>query len=212
MPVPLDQQMKLVLKINHQADDPSGDSETYYLKTIAYTDALNVGSIICNYRRSLFAQGVRLVYARVSFLGKPRDKRTIPGGPLGPLPQVSPQLLIDNPAEGLMYAYESAAGKWGNRLFRYVPDDMIQDFKLTGPSILPLGASLALSDPLDGGAPLKRIQQSFLRFLITNTRHVQITTPGTPPQGNIEDWVDAVYRRIGVHKVGRPFGLRVGKR
>lgn len=200
--------MRLVLHINHPR---GGWSESYFLKTTSYTDGIEAGALLVAYRRSMLASNCSVVWARVSFLGKPKERRGIPGLPVGPLPQVPGQDTIDNPSDALHYAFESVSGRWGNRLFRGVQDSLVEDFHYNGAMVEPLSAALALSNPLDGAASLTRIRQSFLRWLINNTDHVRITDKGPPTLGDTEAWAACVPRKVSNRKTGRPFGLSRGR-
>lgn len=200
--------MKFVLHVSHGAQ---GFQESYYLKTTSYTDGLVAGTKLLHYRRSLLAAGCAILWARVSFLGKPRERRGISGGPWGPLPQVPGQSTTDNPSDALHYALESGTGRWGNRLFRCVQDDMIQDYHFNGIMPEPLNPALLLSDPLDGAASLNRIISSFLRWLVENTDHVRITDKGPPTLGDTEAWAAIIPRKVANRKTGRAFGVSRGR-
>lgn len=204
----LSQTMKAVLHVNHAR---AGWQETYFLKTNSYPAALEACNLLVHYRRSFLAQGCEIVWARVSFLGTPRERQGLQGLPVGPLPQAPQGESIDNPSDALHYAFETNTGRWGNRLFRGIPDPLVRDFAYDGVMPEPLAPALALSNPLDGGASLARIRQSFLRWLIINTQNVRVTAKGPPPVGDTSPWERCLPRRVSNRKTGRPFGLSRGR-
>lgn len=200
--------MKAVLHVNHVS---GGFMESYYLKTNNYPDALTAAETLCNYRRSFLATGTEIVWARVSFLGNPRERQGLGGLPLGPLPQSPQDDPVNSMQDALHYAFETATGRWGNRLFRACPDTLIRDAKFTGIMPEPLNPALALSNPLDGGASLTRIRQSFLRWLIINTQNIRVVAKGPPPDGEAQAWSRCLARKVTTRDTGRPFGLHRGR-
>ena len=204
----LSQQMKCVLHINHPR---AGWMETYYLKTNSYPLALDAAKLLVHYRRSFIAEGCKIVWARVSFLGRPRERQGLEGLPLGPLPQHPQGVPVDNPNDALHYAFETQTGRWGNRLLRGIADDLVADFIYNGVMPEPLPPAQALSSPLDGGASLNRIRQSFLRWLVNNTMCVRIQEAGPPTLGDAVDWQRVFPRRVTTRRSGRPFGLHRGR-
>lgn len=200
--------MKGVLYINHRN---AGWSETYYLKTNSYADGLSALALLAAYRRSFMATGTEMVWARVSFIGNPKEAKGLGGLPLKPLPQVGANETLDNPFDALHYRFETATGKSGNKLLRGVPDSLVADFKFNGIMPEPLDPAEALSNPNDPAGSLSRIQRSFLRWLISNTQRVQITDKGPPAQGIAEAWDRCIPRKISNRKTGRPFGMFRGR-
>lgn len=209
----------VVLKINANGQ---GFEERYVLKpgTETYAAALTIGQQIAWGRTAFFAEGIELLYARVSTLGPGADKRTcVLPYPLGPHPSwangvgVGDALsTLNDPRTCIQMAAETALGKWGNRYIRCIPDTWVVANKLV-PAVAPYTqepAGLAALGDLSPAGNLSHLQvcQSFWSYLRDKTTLPQKISPSSY---NSRDIAVFVYQQITSRKIGRRFRLSAGK-
>lgn len=197
----------------------NGWSEKYHLKTATYDEGMAKLIELAAYRRAFMGFGVEINWGRVSFEANPREAKAAEGLPIGFLdsmkkvPTEADTLYYPNdPQTGLVYRFETPTGKSGNRIFRGVPDGMVQNFKYDGAMPTPLTTSQTLAAPDNpSGGSANYYRQSFLRWLITNTQYARRQAGVTPPTWTIENWDAIKPRGIGNRDTGRPFGVSRGR-
>ena len=189
----------------------TGWSERYYLGQIEYADALAKMDTLVKYRTLFFASGIEVSWACVSVLGNPREAAGLEGLPMSFDQGVVAPDVPEDPFTALHLRFETADAKWGSRLWRGLPDTMVEDFRVRGVFPTPLAAGAALSPPRGGAASLLQRQRSFLSWLIANTFHGKRTAVGPPQVWAFTPWTRILARRVSNRKTGRPFGLFRGR-
>lgn len=159
-----------------------GWSEVYWLTATNLADALEWGYEICNRRRLWFGVGPTFVYACIGRGDSCQDTWAIDVSQINAFPP-SPWPLPQPPNSrtcGWLYREEAGYAAFGQRIFRGVPDDWIQDvragrtggilFPLLTPSlpVMSLGTPLAPGQlpPVVSSSSLQTLQRSFLDALL----------------------------------------------
>lgn len=200
--VDLSHTMTTVLYINYR---DTGWQETYCLKTTDYDEARQAVGTLCNYRRSFLTVGCRIVWGRIGFLGRPKERIAVGGLPAGPLPQVKADDFLNTPFTTLHYALEAESGAWSDRHFRGISDAMVSDFKVKGKIYTPILDPKPLVNPLDGAIAVDPIRRSFLGWLMRYTQHLHLETFQPVPLGLVSPWAQCYLRGVANMKCGRAF-------
>jgi hypothetical protein len=105
--------------------------------------------------------------------------------------------------------FETAAGLWSNRMYRFCPDNFLAGNVIADKNIWkPLPVGTAPYDPF-GTANLVNVQKSFWSYLILNCPHTKKTGPDTFTQTPVARILPI---RVSRRATGRPFGLFRGRR
>jgi hypothetical protein len=214
---------KLVVGVMHINGVQGGRSERYFFQGSGGQNPSNYVATMKNIvwgRSAFFGVGVKCVYARVSSVGKPPDKKTVDMlYPVGPHPSwtgsggtldVNSPVNDDNVA--VQQCFEFQDGGWSNHYYNFFPDVWIAGMALAAPGVLAyLQASSTVPSDLSPASGLNHLQtcQGYWAYVKANcvgaTRVTSIDFT--------ERVVSAIiFRNVTRHNVGRPFGLHRGRR
>jgi hypothetical protein len=199
---------RVVLNINFRN---SGCTEIYFTGVSDAPGALAIAKKIALYRTAFFGAEVELVYAHASSTNSTKDAVTCDlDFPLGPHKAVPTGVLAPNDSSSaVQQRFETAAGQWSNRMFRFCPDNYLEGAVIADKNIWrPLDPGNAPVNP-EGSGTLVNIQKSFWSYLILNSPHTRKTGPDTFVQTPI---VRILPIRVSRRATGRPFGLFRGRR
>jgi hypothetical protein len=188
----------------------AGWSEKYFLSAGSYGVALDQASKIALYRTVFFGKEVELVYAHVSRTDTTKDAVSCDlGFPLGPHKSVPADVNKPNDAfSAVQQRFETADGRWMNRMYRGVPDNEVYGQIIQTPDQWrPLPTGTAPFDPT-GNANRLSIARSFWTYLIQVSPHMRKVSGTTY---NDTPFVRIIPIRVSKHATGRPFGLFRGR-
>lgn len=199
---------RITLNINFKN---AGWSEKYFTNVTDAAGALTIATNIALYRTAFFGAEVELVYAHASQTDSSKDAISCAlDYPLGPHKAVSSSVQPPNdPFSAVQQRFETANGRWINRMYRGLPDDQIPGDTILNKDIFrPLNPGVAPYDP-NGNASLLNIQKSFWSYLILNYPHARKSGSNVY---TMTAWARVMPIRVSKHATGRPFGLFRGKR
>lgn len=200
--------MQGVLHINFKE---FGWSEKYYLPHTEYNPAIEAFAAVCAWRAALLTANSSIVWARVSFVGKPNESRAAITAPVPALKmeeQEDVPTKLNDPTTAVHFRYETVNGLKSDRLWRGVPDAWIADF-MANPSAL--GTTMpAVLPALAAATTDLELTKGFLKVVFDNTVYAR-KVGDTPPTYQVEPWAAVIYRGTTNRQTGHPFGMSRGR-
>lgn len=205
-----------------------GWNESHHLKASTYATARTAMLKIIGYRRVLSPATVEVVYASIRKLGSPRDG--LPVVLSYPLPGTASTVVADvldevgSPHDAILFRAAAIVGSGDSEqalsvsgYIRGLPDDVVQENKITLPDGTPLSVTITSPEPSGLVAPATYAVAvgDYLAVLKGQTRYAKRLpdTSGTPPTLNFtaEDFTELVFRGKTQKKCGRPFTQQPGR-
>jgi hypothetical protein len=211
--------LKLVYHIQYGAH---GWQESHVMPQTTFAGAKVKAALVVDWRAASIAVGGTLTWARLSYIDRPRFTVAVIDRPRKPLVYAGSTFTgaIEDPYTCLHARYETADGRWANRLFRGVPDLIVSELELqtVDTTILAWPFAAPLPDITDKNTAKIDIFRGMMRVIANETRYCKtITMPNPtavpPVVGSFEllDWNEIVYRKIANRNTGRPFGITRGR-
>jgi len=181
----------------------SGWSERHFLKATNPIEAKRLAELLGRWRIAACADETVLIWARLSDTDTPWISQ-----PLQCIGLRSSRYSgsfrdgVHTLHFRLHYRYETADGKWSNRLFAAIPDAVFQG-TMPMSELQPFepGADLPnIEDPHSHWFDIFRAMTAFVR---DNTVHVRQLPGADPPDQLVTPWAKAIYRQPTKRDVGR---------
>lgn len=202
-----------------------GRSEKYYKKGSdnadpAASESMTWAKQLSFGRTAFFGSEGKLVYARVSRIGKPPDKETVElDYPLGPHPSwgttggIGDTLgSINDDNVCVFQCFQLAGSAWANHYYNFVPDSWVAG-QILNPGVRDYFNAAATTPAGDmtptGGLSHKDVCQAFWRYLIDTCTGVAKVTSTNYTEKAI---TRIVYRNITEHRIGAFFPRHRGRR
>lgn len=186
-----------------------GWQESFNLISTDYAAALTALGTIVTARRKILPASADIIYGRVGFLGKPRDKRALNlNYPLpGTADTLTPTVNGDpNDVEhAVKVSYETAGGRWMTAWTRCLPDEVETGTALVDPLVIPSITTTPFT-PVSGTTWIAALG-NYLATVAQATQHVRELDPLPGPpvtfQFEVNPFVAVVYRGLGSKSTGR---------
>ncbi len=192
-----------------------GWSEKYWLPDLNYPSAVTNFGMLCQWRASLLPDGFEMVWARVSFPDTKRDAMAAITQPLFPLTYPPPTIPstagfgpVNKTEDGLLFRFQTAGGRWSNRIIRGIPDSDITDDLIVGGLAIPGAPPLTV--PALGTNTWPFYLANFVSYLVLHTVS-PIRLQVKPPIYDSVAWQSALYRRTAMRRTGGPFMRTKGR-
>lgn len=207
------------LTLNFDGNE-NGWSERLYLPT-GSSPPVALATLICQYRLLCLSPDCKLVWAKVSQVGNPRDARAcllsfpVVGGYTGVLTGSPPVPIAgtnttDNDQDSVMIRIETAQGRWANRWLHGIPDIQVSQGNLLA-AIQELNGPAPALGTLPGANLWPALVGIYLRVVQDMTVFFKAVTTGDSKVYYTDTIASVIPRKMGLHKVGRFFGQSVGR-
>lgn len=184
-------------------DRSVGWTERYFLSALTYDAALIVANEIAVARAALMRNDVEIPYIRVSDIGIRGDAVVASPsieGTFQPETTLDPLQLSTEPWSALNLRLEAGPLYRGRKFLHGIPQSVVQ------------GKRIFLLGPFE--APLAALRTILLQSTVLWVRDKTVAQPAEPlPPVMVRAQItDVVPIALVNHRIGRPFGLQVGRR
>lgn len=194
-----------------------GWQESFNLVSTDYGAAKTAMGTIVTARRKILPANASIIYGRVGFLGKPRDKKALKlSYPLAGQADTLTPAAGDDPNDvehSVVVSYETAGGRWMTAHTRCIPDDMETGTKLVDALVIPDIVSGTFT-PVSGTTWIAALG-NYIATVGTLTQHVRTLEPLPGPpvvfQFEVNPFTDAIYRGMGSKSTGRVSFVQRGR-